>query len=125
MANNIVRRDKAYPDRRLMHPQRDWFIGLLIFVIIMFTGSLFAGNMFVKYKNIKPETTNTLEKTVKYNYDIIREALELYRMKDLEHQQLRKNLPEISIPVQDKSSDVTEENSSPESNLFIEAELAW
>ena len=53
MASAIVRHDKGYPDRRLMHPQREWFIGLVLFAVILIAGSLFAGDIFLTYQNIE------------------------------------------------------------------------
>lgn len=52
MTKHVFRRSQGYPDRRLLHPIRDWFIGLCIFMVLMASGGAYAASLYVNYQHI-------------------------------------------------------------------------
>ena len=89
MAKAIVRHDNGYPDKRLMHPQREWFIGLVLFVVVVLIGSFFAGNIFITYQNIDTSKGDSGKSIPVYRQTIITDALDRYKTHTKEYEQLR------------------------------------
>ena len=84
MAEHVFRRSQGYPDRRLMHPKREWGIGILIFTLLVFIGSLLAGKMFVQYKDFTEVVGVTEQSVPKYRDVIVQDALDLYQQKEVQ-----------------------------------------
>ncbi len=82
-------------DKRTMHPVRDWFIGLFIFVSILVLGGIQSALVFVDYRNIEIGAGNAeTSDGVSYNGSLVHLALEAYRAKALQYK-----LPEtITLP---------------------------
>jgi len=106
MADHVFKKSRGYPDRRLMHPQREWFIGIVLFMIVVALGSLFAGDVFVKYRNISVEDGDSGESIPRYRDAIIQNALESYQARTETYDTLRNAV--VAQPVVSTS---TEESS--------------
>ena len=52
MVKNVVRRDRGVPDRRLMHPRREWSVGLLLWITVVLAGGFYAAVTFNTYTGI-------------------------------------------------------------------------
>ena len=81
MAKHTFRIRQGYPDRRLMHPEREWLIGICIFIVFIFVGSLIAGRIFMQYKNFNNTVNVTAQTVPQYQKDTVQEALFLYKMR--------------------------------------------
>ncbi len=49
---HVHRRGQGIPDRRAMHPRREWLIGLFIFLAVTGVGAILSMMTFENYKNI-------------------------------------------------------------------------
>jgi len=76
---NVHKKGQGIPNRRPMHPRRDWFIGLCLFVAVTAVGAGMSMHFFEKYKSVDqrtytvevnvPEYNRTLAKTVLAYFD--------------------------------------------------------
>ena len=118
MAKAVVRRDKGYPDRRLMHPQREWFIGLAMFTFLVFLGSLFAAHTFVTYQNIDALDGDPGSSIPSYKEASVAKALTLYRLRAQEFTKLREEM-KVSHSRDDREGDIDVYNSATSSDTVV------
>lgn len=93
MTRSVFRKSNGYPDRRLMHPRREWGIGLFIFSVVMISGSLVAANLFVTYKNIESADGDPGNSIPRYQERDTSDALDLYRQRTKNYAALRGSQP--------------------------------
>lgn len=104
MSEHVFRKSQGYPDRRLMHPQREWGIGLLFFGFLVILGSILAGNIFVMYRDVGTTEGNAGESVPQYRTTIVQDALELYRTRNEKYKRMRENVLPASVEVAASSS---------------------
>jgi len=76
---HVHKKGQGVPNRRPMHPRRDWLIGLSMFVAVTAVGAVMSMNFFEVYKSVDrrtytvevnvPEYNRTLAKTVLTYFD--------------------------------------------------------
>jgi|GEM_PF-1774756 len=104
MAHDVFRKGNGYPDRRLMHPQREWTIGLLVFIVIIAVGGVFAGRLLVTYRDINIEG-DAGENIPRYSENRTTRALDLYRTKSVKFESERSIVPVVEQLVAEVSED--------------------
>lgn len=64
MARHVFRHTKGYPDRKMMHPNREWLIGIGILVVIVAVGGVTTTQTFLYFQSIDSlQPTNTTQLT--------------------------------------------------------------
>jgi len=109
MADDVFHRSQGYPDRRLVHPQREWGIGLFVFAVLVISGSILVGTTFVQYRSADSVKGSSEASIPQYREVITQDALELYRARSSEYRQLRGDI--VVVPVElprDASSTVSD-----------------
>ena len=96
MVTDVFHRSQGYPDRQLLHPQREWGIGVLMFIVVVMAGSAFVATIFVQYRDLSLAQGNVEESIPQYRAVIVQDALELYRARTEEYQQLRGEVISVS-----------------------------
>jgi hypothetical protein len=107
MAKHVLRRDRGVPDRKIMHPVRDWLIGILgastLFVFVMaYTGYTFFSG--INEGSVAPDANS---KVIRYDQETVIETLEFYKGKAAQFEMLRNDIsnrtvvPEESLPVEE------------------------
>ena len=89
MARHIARRSRGLPDRRIMHPVRDWLIGFSVATLIFACLSIYAGWIFFTEKNTDIDAYAVRVETITYEHERVREVLDTYRMKEQQFNALR------------------------------------
>lgn len=82
MVRHVSKRSRGIPDRRLIHPKREWCIGLVIFVVIVFSGVFYNGHTYQRYNNIASELEEPTSGVVTYKANVVNETLEYYRERE-------------------------------------------
>lgn len=96
MAEQVFRKSQGYPDRRIMHPKREWGIGVLLFVGIVVLGSVVAGKVFVLYGEVAVIDGNSGGSIPKYKEVIVQDALEKHRARAKQYEVLQgKDVPVV------------------------------
>lgn len=81
MVSHIIRRDKGIADTQLMHPTREWFIGLGITMLIVLLGSWFCWYIYNEYSQTINTPLTVSESVVPYQAATIAEAIKIYETK--------------------------------------------
>jgi hypothetical protein len=102
MSKHVFRKSQGYPDRRLMHPGREWLVGIVAFSFVVIVGSAFAGNLFIKYKNIDSVTGDSGERIPVYKEKVAQDALiEYQKREDAYHAMVLEDVSEASVSIEE------------------------
>jgi hypothetical protein len=106
---HVHRKGQGVPDRNPMHPHREWFIGLLLFVLLTLVGMVMSIRAFETYKNIGTKAYEVDVVVPSYNQTLARTALQLYVDRDAAYAQLINEVPlpqntEVEVPSTTASS---------------------
>ena len=86
MVRHVVRRSEGYRDRRIMHPRRDWLIGLFGAVFLFLASAAVEGYLFWSKSSADADAV-TLE-TVTYDQKLVRRVLTEYRSREARYKEL-------------------------------------
>lgn len=103
MSRAVFRKGQGYPDRRLIHPNREWVLGLILFTIVVLGGSIAVTNVFSKYGNSNIQNGEVTNKVPVYHAGAVKEALEIYSARSLEYTRLKAN--KVVVPVAEESTE--------------------
>lgn len=81
MVSHILRRDKGIADTELMHPVREWFIGLGLTSLAVALGSWFCFYLYLSYSAEMQKEVVVVEQAVPYQATAVKNALELFAFK--------------------------------------------
>lgn len=96
MVRHIVRRGDGYPDHRIMHPARDWSVGLLGVAVLFLGTSVGAGYLFWRIDNTATEAYTVTIDPVTYDQKLIKRVLTDYAATRARYKSLRGDT--ISVP---------------------------
>lgn len=94
MVKHVARNENALPDKRIMHPEREWFIGITGVLIGIIVGSIFAYLVFHSYSLLTTQEIVVTETVVPYKAVLVEKALTLY----LEKRSVYNNLIDVTVP---------------------------
>lgn len=83
MANHVFKRGKGIPDKRLMHPRREWGIGLLIFGAILIAGSILSAQSFSQFRGLETSDGDAGVTIPRYNQSEIDAVLTEYQQREI------------------------------------------
>lgn len=95
-ARHISGKDRAYRDQRIMHPERDWFIGLFSVTLLFLAGGLGVWYLFDKRGGALVEDHGVTIDTVKYDAKLITRVLTDYARRQEHYESLRGDV--VSVP---------------------------
>ena len=123
MAKHVFKRGRGIPDKRLLHPRRDWTIGLVLFVTVFVSGSVIAGQSFVKNQDIQIDTTVLSEQIPEYNKALVEKTLDDFGAKrDNFMQQNFVSAPVINDSIQATTTDEVTTDELQENNTERETD---
>ena len=93
MVRHISRRSEGHPDRRIMHPVRDWLIGLTTASFLFLAVSLAEGYLFWSTSVRVSEVPEVTVETVRYDSKLVGRVLADYRARNAQYESLRKETP--------------------------------
>lgn len=79
MARHVVRRGNDIPDRRLLHPRREWHIGLALAFLIISAGAVWNAQQFRYFGSLESRITGEDSMTVRFNEERATDILEKYK----------------------------------------------
>jgi hypothetical protein len=110
MAKHIAKRSKGIPDNRIMHPTRDWLIGLVFVLCIFVVGSIYTGYRFVSEQSQDVSAYDVSVDTVEYKHTLIGNVSEQYDDIQIRFDELRGRRFIAPPDVVDDNDDVVEED---------------
>lgn len=88
MARHVFRRSRGIPDKRLMHPRREWGIGLLMFAAVLGVGSVYSAQSFTQFKDLTSIKGEASLAIPRYNQGQVEAVLALYAARNEAYQDL-------------------------------------
>ena len=103
MTHHILRRGAGVPDHKIMHPERDWVIGLTIATLVFISGAVYSGNKFTEYLSLLDEEVAADSTVVQYKQTAISEVLGKYGERTKKFEELRSD--KVIVVAEGKESD--------------------
>lgn len=75
MTKSVLRGGKAYGEHHLMHPSREWYIGVGFFIAIVVVGGLWAVTTYTKYQKVSLYEHSTEAQTEVFKEKLVMAAL--------------------------------------------------
>lgn len=82
MAHRIVRHGRGVSDRRIMHPYREWYVGLAIAFLIAIAGVTYNTQTFRYYLAIEENIVANDASAPSYRDRDVQEVIERYRERE-------------------------------------------
>lgn len=107
IAKKIIRSQKGLRNHQLMHPSREWAIGLCVAALMFLGSAVWSSMMYLEYKTENlSQDNNTQEQPVVYREALVDSALDLYAEKNSKLNALLHNFssapPEVIIESDDE-----------------------
>lgn len=79
MAKHVLRKQSGLRDPQIMHPEREWIVGILVALLIFFFCMFWSIYAYIENKNVSFEEANTSgTEEVVYRESLVKEALEIF-----------------------------------------------
>jgi len=80
LARRIIRRQKGLHDHQMIHPKREWLVGLFFGLVLLVSGGAWSIITYDEVKNLNIESVNIteIEQTI-YRGDMVEAALKEFR----------------------------------------------
>ena len=118
LAKKISRGHQSMRGPQIIHPVREWFIGLVVAAVIVAVSGLWGSQTYVQYRSaVVSESTPVANNTVVYRESMVKDVLEQYSERDSKHQSIVDSLRITSAASDDE---VVDDNSSAEEEGEVE-----
>lgn len=107
MAQHVTKRGNDIPDRKLLHPNREWVIGLGIFLVLTIAGAVYNTLLFRYYLGVESTVTANALERAEYKQTLITEVLAEYGARSAAFEALHATYSEAPV-VEDASEEVIE-----------------
>ncbi len=77
-ARAIVKRNEGYTLPVLIHPRRDWWIGLVAFAVVVIGGSLVLARMYVVFQSVDQLEGAEASQIPRYQAEVVADVNRLY-----------------------------------------------
>jgi len=115
MAKHVVHRDAGMRDTRLMHPTRDWIMGLIA-ALVLFVGAVFyAAFTFISHTQFTEQPGVVARSIDPYNQEKIQAILAQYNERAIRFATLRDVEPP-SVPLDIDTPHATDDTTEPIEN---------
>lgn len=98
VTRHILRREQGYPDRKLMHPIREWAIGLGVGTVLFVIAVAFSGYAFITQSERLDEEIVSDSSVVLYKQEETKDILNKYRTREETFGRLRADRSNVYIP---------------------------
>ncbi|MBY0309747.1 hypothetical protein K2Q16_01210 [Patescibacteria group bacterium] len=89
MTRSVLRGEKYYGEHLLLHPTREWSLGMLCFVVLCLGGSWWAATVYVRYVDVSTLFgEGTITEGTKYRSAQVTQALEVLDSRAVQYQQI-------------------------------------
>lgn len=78
MVRRVVKKRAGAPDRRIIHPERDWIIGVGLSTLLFVSGALYTGHEFLTHLEKADERISVESTIVQYDQKTVAEVLQRY-----------------------------------------------
>ncbi len=119
-AKAVVRKSNGYRIPVLIHPRRDWLLGLLLFAVIVIGGGLVLARLYIVNQAVDTLVGVEAEQIPRYREEVVSDVLAVYRERKASYDAVLMNLPAEPLEVATSSDDVA---SSTDAELLETADV--
>lgn len=81
-------------EKRMLHPLREWFIGVSVFLLCVLSATAHSAYTFIKYESVNIDTvTISTESTIRYNRTLVETVLGRYQERAQEFSAIIAGIP--------------------------------
>jgi len=114
IAKKILKSHKGLKDPRIMHPEREWVVGLVVSVVIFATVATWSYFVYLKYQNLSTDNNDEQStETVVYNEALMKSALQEFSSRRKHYEELLAESPSKTI-----LEELSKENIKPDSSIL-------
>ena len=84
MAKHVFKRGQDIPDKRIMHPKREWGIALLISVFILIIGISFSAERYLYFFHLEDNLAEQAQEVIVYKGGTMQKTLQIYESRAIE-----------------------------------------
>jgi hypothetical protein len=96
MVRKIVKHSQGLHDHKIMHPKRDWWIGLSFALLIFIASAYGSVYTYWKNKNITADTdVITSDETTVYRESFVKDALSRFDVRNKEREALMEHFSKV------------------------------
>lgn len=117
MAKRVTHVSRGYKARKTIEPKREWMIGIVLFLVIAVTGSIFNAANHNYYNQIKDNVVENEVPIKNYQATEATTALENYQAREAEFDRLASDVPAQPAPVATSTAPTTTEELVDEGEL--------
>lgn len=89
LVRHIRRKDKGKSDKRLIHPTREWLIGLVVALVLCLGATAYSVSLFFTQSAAVGDLEQVETRTTKYREESVRTVLEKYGARKVQFDALR------------------------------------
>jgi len=104
MVRHVYARGNDKFDNRLLHPSREWGIGLFIFILILLGGSVVGAQSFNQFRQLDTNVGESDATIPRYKESLVNEVLETYQARQANYERLAASAPVLVVPAATTSS---------------------
>lgn len=108
-ARTISRKSKGYRAPMLIHPQRDWWIGLCMFAVIVIAGGGVLARMYALNDSLDSLVGAEANSIPRYREEVVQDVLTEYRTRGVAYQMLIENTPNVETVATSTTATSTDE----------------
>ena len=97
MARSVMKRSQGYRPHKMMHPSRDWFIGIVLLIAVVGVGGALNAREYAAYNSLETQTNGDVVSIKKYSYSMAQNARTLYEDRAQAFGSLNKRSASVSM----------------------------
>ena len=99
MVKSVSKRAAGKPDKRLIHPRREWFIGISLFLLIVIVGAVYSAHVYTSLDRLEDSVSESDTSVIRYQAGNVQTALDRYQATQQKFETMRAALPDVPPPV--------------------------
>lgn len=92
MSKILQNKTAVFVDKNIMHPERDWFLGLLTGILVIVLGVSFSVNRYIKYSQVNITDGENSFIPVSFKQNLAAEVLANYQTKQAVYEETVKKI---------------------------------
>ena len=118
---NVLHKEKnvVSVERNIMHPNREWFIGLSIGLLVLSVGAWWNVSTYMEYKEVSVDSGEELAGVVVYRQSLVEKALSDFEVRTSKYETLKKELT-VAGGLETGGVDTANENAEEDENEDVE-----
>lgn len=93
-------RKQSILDRSIMHPYREWFIGLLAALCVVGVSTVWGVSTYLEFSNVSVGGESTPEENLVYRESLVETALDDFTKRRQDYENLKQDLLTVQKPVE-------------------------